>query len=611
MVMRTFRENTKWIMLLLTVAFVGWLVFDWVQSRQAGGGTGANPVVGVVAGQEIRYSEWNRYLSGQLDQARQEAGGPLTDEQRWQAEEEAWDRYVNEILIEKELERLGIGVTNQEIRRAFRVNPPPQLRSHPAFQTDGRFDMQKYREYFRGPGVNQQLLLQIEDYYRQVLPRSKLLSLVSQEVYVSDDELWRAWRDRNETATIRFVSRPPSDLVPDTAVEVSDREIRDYYDSHRDEFSRPATATVNVVTLAAGPSAEDSAAARARADSVYRILTTGEPDFAQVAAEVSADSATAAEGGLVGTVSREQVAPQLREVVFSLPPDQVSEPVETPGGIQLVKVDSRQGDSATVRRIVVPVEMSTTTEDRLFGTMDRLEGVALTSDLVTAADSVGIEVREEVVLSEGSQFVPGAGQLGVAVDWALNPHTELGALSPQFYENSSGFHLLEVLDRRPAGTFALSEVEDRIRQRLLSRKRQERAVAMMETFADSVRSGGDFQSLAEARGWEAGNAGPFTRQEFVSGLGRGTEAVGAAFGLEVGATSGALDAGDRVAVIQVVDRSAPDPESFLDAKPQLRSQLTSQRQQSWLDRWMQELRERANVQDLRYQLDAPQEGTVM
>lgn len=608
MVMSTLRENTKWIMLVLTVAFAGWLVFDWVQSRQAGAAGGANPVVGVVAGEQIRYTEWNRYLNQQLDQARQNSAGPLSDERRWQVEEQAWDRYVSEILIQQELERLGIQVTDQEIRQAFRVSPPPQLRSHPAFQTGGSFDYQKYREYFRGPGVNQQLLLQIESYYREVLPRSKLLTLVSQEVYLSEDELWRAWLERNETATARFVSLSPSELVPDTAVQVSEAQVRDYYDAHQDEFSRPATAAVSVVSLAGGPSSRDTSAARSRVDSLHRVISTGEAPFSDVARQFSGDTATAGEGGLVGTVGRDQIAPPLREVVFSLPVGRVSEPVETPAGFQLVRVDSRQGDSATVRHIVLPIEMSRETEDRLFGTMDRLEGIALREGLLAAADSLDLRVREEVVLSEGSRFVPGAGQLGVAVSWALNPNTEPGDLS-RFFENASGFHLMELLERRPPGTFPLAEVRDQIRRRLVDRRQEEGALELLDAFADSVRSGAEFGQMAGARGWEVRSAGPFTRQEFVDGLGRGSEAVGAAFGLEVGAVSGAVEAGERVAVIQVTDRSVPDPDRFSQVKEQLRRQLTSRRRQSWLDRWMEELRERADIQDLRNRLDARDDAT--
>jgi hypothetical protein len=62
------------LLLILSVAFVGWLVFDWVQSRGGNLSSEINPVVGEVGGQEIRYGDWNAYLQNQLQLARQQRG---------------------------------------------------------------------------------------------------------------------------------------------------------------------------------------------------------------------------------------------------------------------------------------------------------------------------------------------------------------------------------------------------------------------------------------------------------------------------------------------------------------------------------------------------------
>lgn len=606
MVMRSMRENTKWIMLILTVAFIGWLVFDWVQGRGGVAGTEQNPVVGIVAGEEIRYSEWNRHLSNHLEQARANSRGTLTDEDRHRVEEEAWDQLVNELLIQRELDRLGIQVTDAEIRQAFRMSPPPQLRSHPAFQTGGEFDFQKYREYFEGPGVNQQLLLQIESYYRNTLPRSSLFQMVSQEVYVTDDELWTIYRSRNETASVRFVSLPPEELVPADSVTVTDEEVRSYYREHTDEFTRPTSATVRIVSIESGPSPADTAAVRARADSIREDIVSGEREYGEVARAVSADTATADDGGLVGELTPDQLDENLREVVFSLPVGEVSEPIPTPSGFQLIRVDERRGDTATARHIVIPIQPSMATEDSLFEQLDRLEGIALREGLAVAADSVGLRLRDSVVLSEGSNFVPGAGQLGVAVDWALNPATETGELS-QYFESSSAFHLVELLERRSAGTFELGEVEGQIRRTLRLRAQKEEARRRLQAFAEEARQSGDLENLAAERGWEVRTAGPFTRDDLVAGLGRNTEAVGAAFGLPVGSISGAVDAGDRVAVLQVTQRTPADRSDFRERIAELRAEVTSRRQQEWVESWMAELRDQADVQDLRHRLDQRQD----
>ena len=198
MVMRAMRDSAKWVMLLLSIAFVGWLVLDWVQSRQSSAATGPNPVVLSVNGDEIRLAQWNQLLEGRLDIARSQAERPLTDEEVRRIREAAWETMISQALLEQELDRLSIEISNAEIQEAFRTAPPPDLMAHPAFQTDGSFDYDKYRQFFANPIVDEVLLLQIESYYRSVLPRQKLAEQIQSSVYVSDDEVWRTSVDQDQ-----------------------------------------------------------------------------------------------------------------------------------------------------------------------------------------------------------------------------------------------------------------------------------------------------------------------------------------------------------------------------------------------------------------------------
>lgn len=607
MVMRSLRENTKWIMLILTVAFVGWLVFDWVQSGQRGGGQGANPVVGTVDGQEIRYSEWNRHLQQYLQQVRQGATGTPTDERMNEAREEAWNQLVTEILIQQELDRLGIEVTETEIRQAFRSNPPPQLRQNPAFQTNGQFDPQKYRQFFQSGNVSNQLLQQLEQYYRDVLPRSKLVRLVGEGVYVSEEEAWQRYQMQNETASVRYVSVSPASEIPDSAVSVSSSEVRSHYREHQDRFRQPPTATVNVVSISAAPTPSDTATARERAESARQRITETDAEFAQVAREVSADSASAADGGLLGEVTRSALPRPLADAVFSLPEGRVSEPVPAGRGFHVLRVDERQGDTATVRDILVPIELSRSAEDTIFAKMDTVEALALETDLASAIESLegmeDLDFQQGVQVEESSSFVPGAGPLGVGVSWAFNPATNVGALS-QFYENASGYHILELLGRSPARTLPLEQVEGRIRQTLRDRKKVDLARQRVQEAVSALRGeDASLEQVAAARGWEVRESEAFTRTDFVPGLGRGTEAVGAAFGMQAGQVQGPLSAGGSVAIVELLEKSEVDRQEFEAVKDRFQAQLASQRQQQWLSQWMEALRESADVQDLRNRLD--------
>ena len=108
-------------------------------------------------------------------------------------------------------------------------------------------------------------------------------------------------------------------------------------------------------------------------------------------------------------------------------------------------------------------------------------------------------------------------------------------------------------------------------------------------------------------GWVGGTAGPFSRVDFVQGLGRNTEAVGAAFGLRAGQTAGPYEAGDLMVVIRVDDRVAADSAIFETAKEALRGQLTVQLQQANQERWLEALREEAEIVDLRERLNVDPE----
>lgn len=607
MVMRTMRDNTKWIMLILTVAFVGWLVFDWVQSGSAQGGGNANPVVGTVNGEEIRYVEWNRFVQGQMEQARQQVEGSLSDQQLHRVREQAWDQMVTQRLIRQELERLGLRATESEIRQAFRTSPPPSLRDHPAFQTDGQFDMQKYRQFFSQPSVDEQLLLQIESYYREQIPRNKLYQLVAEEVSLSDEELWSHYRARNATARARFVSVSAGAAVADSAVEVSDQEIRRYYREHQDEYSRPPVAVVDLVSLEAQPGPADSARARSTLDSLRSVVADEGTSFQDVVREISQEGVGGLRAAELGPLDRDELVGPLQEAVFSAPPGQLTGPVLSPSGYHLLRVTSREDDRATFSHVLVPVRLSLDSENELFDRMDRLEGVALRSDLETAADSLGMQIRDDLRLEEGSSFVSGAGNLGVAVSWAFEAGTPVGALS-QFFENASGYHILELEDRLPAGVRPLEEVRGEIRSRLLAEKKREVARRRLASAAASVRAGdATLEEVARRNGWEVREAGPFSRVEFVPGLGQRTPAVGAAFGLEPGEVAGPVPAGgDRLAVVQLLEHTPADRGAFEAQLTQLRRTVTRQRQQQHIQEWIQALREEASVQDLRNRLQQGQ-----
>jgi parvulin-like peptidyl-prolyl isomerase len=128
-------------------------------------------------------------------------------------------------------------------------------------------------------------------------------------------------------------------------VGVSEEEARQYYEQHREEFTSPPSVMLREIAVdipgaadAKTASAAEVEAARSRVEEARKRILGGE-DFARVAADLST-SATSANGGLIGPLNRADIAPALLTIIDGLKPGEMSEPLRTARGFQLLKLES-------------------------------------------------------------------------------------------------------------------------------------------------------------------------------------------------------------------------------------------------------------------------------
>jgi len=127
-------------------------------------------------------------------------------------------------------------------------------------------------------------------------------------------------------------------------IGVTDEEARKYYESHLNEFTTSPTVTLREVLVAVAGDTKTlnvaaDEAAKARADEIRKRATTGGESFEKIAAEVS-DSPSKANAGLIGPLSVNDLSPDLRKLVESMKAGDVSEPVRTARGYQLLKLET-------------------------------------------------------------------------------------------------------------------------------------------------------------------------------------------------------------------------------------------------------------------------------
>jgi peptidyl-prolyl cis-trans isomerase SurA len=134
-------------------------------------------------------------------------------------------------------------------------------------------------------------------------------------------------------------------------ISVSEEEAREYFDSHRAEFSTPSEVMLREILIEVpstdrGFNAAQDQEARARAEDARQRLLKGEP-FPRLAAEVSS-SPSKANGGLIGPIHMDELAPQLQELLGKLKVGDLADTIRTTRGYQILKLESRtEGRSRT------------------------------------------------------------------------------------------------------------------------------------------------------------------------------------------------------------------------------------------------------------------------
>jgi peptidyl-prolyl cis-trans isomerase SurA len=133
-----------------------------------------------------------------------------------------------------------------------------------------------------------------------------------------------------------------------TKVQLTEEESREYYRTHPTEFEKPATISIRDIFIAVPTTvqggqtvtnvAADDETAKKIADIRARLMK-GE-DFAKLVAEVS-ESPSKANGGLIGPINISELAPQVHEMLDKMKVGDITEPIHTPTGYQLIKLETR------------------------------------------------------------------------------------------------------------------------------------------------------------------------------------------------------------------------------------------------------------------------------
>ncbi len=603
------RASAKYIWIIIVVLFVGGFLL-----AQTSGLLGRAPVttttaVARVNGEDILATSWYQATQNLEQQATQRSNQSLSLDERQRLQDQAFDQLVTDALLRQEYRRRGISVTDDEILQAARYSPPPQLMQSPELQTEGQFDPAKYQRFLQSPMARQEgLLLQLEQYYRTEIPKEKLFDQIATDVYVSDEELWRRWQDSHDSAQVSLVAFGP-ERISDSVVRVSDDEVRAYYDTHKKQFDRPGRAKVSIIIIPRAVTAADSSAVRARALALRSRILGGEK-FEDVARAESADSASAVNGGSLGRGPKGRFVAPFETAAYALKPGEISQPVLTPFGYHIMRVDERKGDTIALHHILLRIQQSDSAAAKTDRRADSLARLAASTDQPAkfdeAARTLQIPVlRAEVVegnaLTVNGQFIPSVGP------WAFQG-AQPGETS-ELFDAEDGYYLARLDSLTRGGTLSLDQAKNDIRSYLLRAKKIDALLPQAGNFA-KVAAASNLESAAKLMKMELVKTKPFTRVTGVPELSQFPEAVGAAFTLPLNTVSEPIRAMGGV-VVERVDNRIPANRAAFDAqKEALRQQDLQQLRQQRVREFLANLRAVAKIDDKRKQIEASARRTT-
>lgn len=599
------RSSAKYIWIFIVIFFVGGFLLAETSGLLGRAPVTTSTAVATVNGEDILATTWYNAINALEQQATQQSGRSIALDERRRLSDQAFEQLVGDALMRQEYRRRSITVTDDEIMEMAKYSPPPELAQNPELQTEGRFDLEKYQRFLTSPAIRQQgILLQLEQYYRDAIPRQKLFEQIAADVYVSDERLWNIWRDTRDTAQMSYVVLRPS-LVADNEVAVPESEIKDYYDKNKKDFEKPARAVVSVIEIPRSVTAADSAAVRSRLLAIRERILKGEK-FEDVARAESSDSVSAAQGGFLGKGGRGRFVPEFETAAYSLKPGEISQPLLTAFGYHLIKVDEKKGDTIAVRHILLPMTQSDSAATVTDRRADELAKIAASSDkpgvLEEAARQLGRPIKHGAVLETDAltidgKFIPSVGP------WAFGG-AKVGETSDLF-DADDGYYLGRLDSLTKGGIPSLEEATPEIRSTLAIQKKLDKLMPRAQQFASQAAKT-SLEDAAEGAGMQVQQSQPFTRVGGAEGIGRLNQAIGAAFSLPIGAVSAPIRVYDGIFIERVDQRVLKEKSEWEKQKATQRELVTQQLRQQRVRDFLQNLRDSAKVVDRRKDIEAAQ-----
>ena len=587
------------------------LLFFFVLSMSIGGLVGGaniidqivgrvdpNRVIARVNGQDISPDYFNNLVNQQINQARS-GGQQINDAMYERARNTAWDNMVQEVLVSSEIERLELAATDEEVLYHLRENPPQFLQTNPTFQTDGKFDPEKYLTALASPQGDE--WTPIENWMRSsYIPNFKLTHYLNQNLIVTDDDVRKEFIKNNVKYTIDAV-HVTFDKAPKEQTEPSEQELIDEYNASLADFEHDQLRNVSYVTWKKVPSAQDSINNTYLVNDIIERANSGD-DFADLAEEYSKDPGSQENGGDLGWFGKGQMVKPFEEAAFEADKGQIIGPVVSRFGSHIISVRDKKTEDGKEQvlasHILLKTEASPTTLSDLRRVATLFSYDAQDSGFTAVANSHGLSVLSQEDLDRSSSRIRGLGSLRSGVRYAFN--NPVGSVS-DVLENDQNYAVFHVDSVVKAGHRDFADVRNQLTNKVKREKQKSVSRDMIdELVIDMNASDQSLQTLMEKqKRYDNIKDESKTIKEGFTSISRSNFATGALLNASINELIDPVETTRGWALIHVKNISTFDSTEYEVQKDALKSSLLASKQNQNMQAWLNGLKDNAEIIDNR------------
>lgn len=306
------------VLIFVGVALVAFLLMD--VSSSTGGGANQRLVLGQVNGKDISQKEYERRINNLTNSYRNQ-GIDLNDNTTQNIREQAWNGYLADMVAEDEYKKLGIQVTDDEMKQLLFSNNPHQfIKTSFVNQQTNQFDASLVRDYVDRleeddqQGTSEEKWLTWDNFKNSVKKNTlenRYKSLVKNGSYLPDFLVQDDFNSNNTKVSFDYLVLPYSEVL-DSEIPVTDVELQTYLDANKGKFDDAATRNIDFVEFALTPSDKDSIEAREYINSRLEEFrtTNNDTNYLNIHSDTPLNTAYVKEENILGIFSGDILALQ-------------------------------------------------------------------------------------------------------------------------------------------------------------------------------------------------------------------------------------------------------------------------------------------------------------